>query len=422
VVNDATKEGTETGSSMRQALHFQEIGLNIHDTMTWEKGVVAFPESIRYNQKSEFMFILSKGVPAKFNGIKDHKNVSAGRKVTGKDRDDNGFKDRSGLGKECPEFSLRGNVWHIWNQERGSGHPAPFPHALASDHIQSWSNPGDVVLDPFAGSGTTLKAAKELGRRFVGIEINAEYVEICQRRIAQEVLNLFPDNVSDQTPRTQDVANTTDSLERLSASVLFGLLLLVGFISGPSSVGAQETPIDHPRPAESHRTTDKMDNTGNPIILGNEAEPRLEALSADTYGKSAFGSFGEPSPQTSGTAHSALESSLTDQVGSLSGGERASESTMQARRLSPTGFVLLGVIVQLLLMAATWSNVVPVEHPKWLSLNIRYTAVAVLITMLLQPYVLSLVSSLESSGALIHCPNAEVSHGDGSATPQALKS
>ena len=214
-------------------------------------------------------------------------------------------------------------------------------------------------------------------------------------------------NVSDQTPRTQDVANTTDSLERLSASVLFGLLLLVGFISGPSSVGAQETPIDHPRPAESHRTTDKMDNTGNPIILGNEAEPRLEALSADTYGKSAFGSFGEPSPQTSGTAHSALESSLTDQVGSLSGGERASESTMQARRLSPTGFVLLGVIVQLLLMAATWSNVVPVEHPKWLSLNIRYTAVAVLITMLLQPYVLSLVSSLESSGALIHCPNAK---------------
>ena len=220
-------------------------------------------------------------------------------------------------------------------------------------------------------------------------------------------------NVSDQTPRTQDVANTTDSLERLSASVLFGLLLLVGFISGPSSVGAQETPIDHPRPAESHRTTDKMDNTGNPIILGNEAEPRLEALSADTYGKSAFGSFGEPSPQTSGTAHSALESSLTDQVGSLSGGERASESTMQARRLSPTGFVLLGVIVQLLLMAATWSNVVPVEHPKWLSLNIRYTAVAVLITMLLQPYVLSLVSSLESSGALIHCPNAEVCQPEG---------
>ena len=200
VVNDATKEGTETGSSMRQALHFQEIGMNIHDTMTWEKGVVAFPESIRYNQKSEFMFILSKGVPAKFNGIKDHKNVSAGRKVTGKDRDDNGFKERSGLGKEYPEFSLRGNVLHIGNQERGSGHPAPFPHALASDHIQSWSNPGDVVLDPFAGSGTTLKAAKELNRRFIGIEINPEYVEICHSRLAQEVLNLFPENSQDRAP------------------------------------------------------------------------------------------------------------------------------------------------------------------------------------------------------------------------------
>ena len=188
VVADATKDGSETGSSMEQALHFKRLGLNLHDTMTWEKGVVAFPESVRYNQKAEFMFVFSNGAPKKFNGIKDHKNISFGRKVSGKDRDDNGFKARSGSGNECPEFSLRGNVWHVWNQERGVGHPAPFPFDLARDHIATWSNHGDLVLDPFSGSGTTAKAAKELGRRFLGLEINPEYCAIAERRIAQQVL------------------------------------------------------------------------------------------------------------------------------------------------------------------------------------------------------------------------------------------
>jgi site-specific DNA-methyltransferase (adenine-specific) len=191
VVADATVDGSETGTSMRQALHFMSIGLNLHDTMVWEKGVVAFPESVRYNQKSEFMFVLSKGSPATFNGLKDHRNVSHGRKVTGKDRNPDGsFKERTGLGNECPEYSLRGNVWHIWNQNRGIGHPAPFPETLAKDHVASWSNPGDVILDPFAGSGTTLKAAKELNRHWLGIEINPTYVEICKARLSQDVLKL----------------------------------------------------------------------------------------------------------------------------------------------------------------------------------------------------------------------------------------
>lgn len=54
---------------------------------------------------------------------------------------------------------------------------------LATLHILSWSNEGDVVLDPFAGSGTTCLAARDAGRRYVGIEINAEYVEIINRRL-----------------------------------------------------------------------------------------------------------------------------------------------------------------------------------------------------------------------------------------------
>ena len=189
VVADATVNGSETGTSFRQALRFMEIGFRLHDTMIWEKGVVAFPESVRYNQKSEFMFVFSSGSPKAFNGIKDHPNVSAGRKVTGRDRcADGSFKERSGLGRECPDESLRGNVWHVWNQMRGVGHPAIFPEPLARDHILSWSNEGDIVLDPFSGSGTTAKMAKHNGRRFIGIEINPEYCEIAEKRLEQGVL------------------------------------------------------------------------------------------------------------------------------------------------------------------------------------------------------------------------------------------
>ena len=67
-------------------------------------------------------------------------------------------------------------------------HPAMFPEALARDHILSWSNEGDIVLDPFSGSGTTAKMAKYNGRRFVGIEVNPEYVAISEKRLLQQVL------------------------------------------------------------------------------------------------------------------------------------------------------------------------------------------------------------------------------------------
>ena len=81
------------------------------------------------------------------------------------------------------EFRMRDNVWSI-SQEGNLSHPAPFPEKLAEDHILSWSNEGDTILDWMAGSGITLKKEKKNNRNYIGIEISAEYVEIINKRLA----------------------------------------------------------------------------------------------------------------------------------------------------------------------------------------------------------------------------------------------
>jgi len=191
VVADATKNGSETGSSMEQALHFRRIGLNLHDTMIYEKPALSFPDKDRYYQAFEYMYIFSNGKPKTFNQICDRLNLTAGMKVHGTERRADGTTDanRACLGNVTKEMGARFNIWRISNPgESGNIHPAVFPFNLARDHIVTWSNPGDLVLDPFSGSGTTCKAAKELGRRFLGLEINPEYCAIAERRIAQEVM------------------------------------------------------------------------------------------------------------------------------------------------------------------------------------------------------------------------------------------
>ena len=186
VVADATVNGSETGTSFRQALYFKEIGFNLHDTMIYEKPALSFPDKNRYYQAFEYMFVLSKGKPKTFNQICDRTNKTAGSKVHGTERRPDGSTnpDRACLGNVTPLIGARFNIWRIPNPGKaGNKHPAVFPLALARDHILSWSNEGDVVLDPFAGSGTTCLAARDAGRRYVGIEINAEYVEIINRRL-----------------------------------------------------------------------------------------------------------------------------------------------------------------------------------------------------------------------------------------------
>lgn len=194
VVADATKDGSETGSSMEQALHFKRLGLNLHDTMIYRKLNYTPLTHNRYEQEWEYAFVLSAGKPKVFNPVKIPCR-NAGQETWGEPAY---YKTNDGTltqkGKQViAESKIKGNIFEYETGSRFTGgieHPAMFPQGLASDFISTWSNHGDLVLDPFSGSGTTAKAAKELGRRFLGLEINPEYCAIAERRIAQQVLEL----------------------------------------------------------------------------------------------------------------------------------------------------------------------------------------------------------------------------------------
>ena len=189
IVGDASVNGSETGTSFRQALFFKELGLRLHDTMIYKKSDSQPFSHNRYEQSFEYMFVLSKGRPKTFNGIKDKANKWAGSKMHGTVRDIHGKSAPiHGHNKKLVgEFGLRHNVWEVVPVKSfKSEHPAIFPLKLAKDHVISWSNEGDTVLDPLMGSGSTGVAALELNRKFIGIEISPEYVEIAKKRMNHE--------------------------------------------------------------------------------------------------------------------------------------------------------------------------------------------------------------------------------------------
>jgi site-specific DNA-methyltransferase (adenine-specific) len=182
VVGDATVNGSETGTSFKQALYFKDIGFNLHDTMIWEK-TGRLPTQDRYYAIFEYMFVFSKGKPKAMNFICDHKTTAGGR-VQKKDSVINKGNNVKGDGFFIRnEFARRPNIWKINIGVNKTTHPAIFPESLANDHIISWSNEGDTVLDCFLGSGTTGKIATKLNRSFIGIEISKEYFEIAKGRI-----------------------------------------------------------------------------------------------------------------------------------------------------------------------------------------------------------------------------------------------
>jgi len=185
-VNDQTKNGSKTGNSFRQCLFFMENGLNLNDTMIWRKtNPMPQVRQPRYASCFEYMFILSKGKPKTFNPIM-RKTKCGGQNYDSTCKNMGGENGRTEkhfkINKEAVEY----NIWEIAIAQNKTGHPAVFPEELASRHVKSWTNEGDVVLDPFMGSGTTAIAAMKEGRHFIGFEVNTEYFEKSLERIEKE--------------------------------------------------------------------------------------------------------------------------------------------------------------------------------------------------------------------------------------------
>jgi site-specific DNA-methyltransferase (adenine-specific) len=191
VVGDETKGGSESGVSFKQALSFMEAGFNLHDTMIYQKRNVLPLNDRRYEPCFEYMFVFSVGSPKTFNPILVPKIWEDNRdhKQCGREKDGSpvfGFSAKTNKKVKTNIWDYKTGGGNVTGDKVAYGHPAIFPERLAEDHIYSWSNPGDLVYDPMAGSGTTLKMAIKLDRNWIGSEISAEYCKIAMKRIKAE--------------------------------------------------------------------------------------------------------------------------------------------------------------------------------------------------------------------------------------------
>lgn len=187
VVGDRINKGNRSLTSFRQALHFQKIGFNVHDVMIYKKKNTPFMRSNAYTNSYEFMFVFSKGGPKTFNPLMEETKRNGFEMLVFNRKADGIIKKVRG---ELKEKKVKTNIWEYavglggtTSDKIAFKHTAVFPEKLAEDHILSWTNEHDIVLDPMCGSGTTCKMAKLHNRRYIGIDISEEYCKIAQERI-----------------------------------------------------------------------------------------------------------------------------------------------------------------------------------------------------------------------------------------------
>jgi len=195
VVQDQVKS---IGEAFRQALAFQNVGFHLYETLVMARVASRFRPHRRFGLEPEYAFVFCKGKtprPGVPNLLRDKPNRNAGqRKQPFWVRDPDGSMRRSGrFFITTAPFGVRGNVW-IYDTGKNkaskddvfqpeAGHPAVMPEAMAEDLILAWSKVNDLVLDVFAGSGTSLKMAGLNQRKFLGFDISAKYVRLAERRL-----------------------------------------------------------------------------------------------------------------------------------------------------------------------------------------------------------------------------------------------
>jgi DNA modification methylase len=185
VVGNQVKDWGETLTAERQRLYFQSVGFKVRK-MIYNKLNFSAPSATHYHRLHEDITLCCKGKPKCFNGITDIPTVW--KKAFGR----NTIRERDGSMREqkqgaYSDTAKRGDVWigPTAGQEnpcKAIAHPATMPKWLARDLILSWSNAGDLVLDCFAGSGTTGLEALKIGRKTILIEKESDYVKLIEQR------------------------------------------------------------------------------------------------------------------------------------------------------------------------------------------------------------------------------------------------
>lgn len=190
ILGERIIDGSRTATPAKWQLAFIDMGWSLHERIIWAKPNFSNPSSNRYHQTFEEVFVFSLGTPKTFNPLMDRPNKCAG-KIGSFGR--NTVTQADGTKKERPRkvVNLMGKRHNVWNgptrgqEEPGKSlpHPAMMPRWLARDLIRSWSNEGDIVLDPFAGAGTTGEEAIKLKRKTIVIELNPAYIELIHQRL-----------------------------------------------------------------------------------------------------------------------------------------------------------------------------------------------------------------------------------------------
>jgi len=179
------------GMPWRLAFALQEFGWNLRQDIIWHKPN-PMPESVtdRCTKAHEYFFLLSKSQKYYF----DNKAI---QEVANYPTDDRGSRGDSRRGTECNSMSgktgetrNKRSVWTVNTSSFKGAHFATYPIELIEPCILAGSRVGDIVLDPFFGSGTTGQAAQNLGRKWIGCELNKDYEKLQNGRVAQGGLEL----------------------------------------------------------------------------------------------------------------------------------------------------------------------------------------------------------------------------------------
>ena len=187
---EGLKEKDLIGIPWMLAFALRADGWYLRQDIIWHKPN-PMPESVRdrCTKSHEYIFLLSKSKkyfynneaikePAKDWGTRDRSKGKYHNEGTG-------LQPHSGLEKSYPTKNKR-SVWSVTNKPYKGSHFAVFPPDLIEPCIKAGSEEGDIVLDPFMGSGTTAVVSKSLGRHYIGCELHEEYGKLIQKRLSEK--------------------------------------------------------------------------------------------------------------------------------------------------------------------------------------------------------------------------------------------